>query len=162
MREYMSGASRVPQLLPPCSLVPPMLIVRKAFTLLELLIVLSVIGLVTSIAIPLLRPTLDALAVERATRDVMGAYSLSRFAALTHGGAELRLDSLGLTLTARGRVLHASAIVASHGVRMRASPAIVRYAGTGLATGLSNGSVILTRGRAADTVFVSRLGRARR
>ena len=136
--------------------------IHKAFTLLELLIVVSLIGLVTSIAIPLLRPVLDSLAVERAARDVMGAYSLSRFAALTYGGAELRLDSLGVTLVARGRVRHASAIVASHGVGMRASPAIVRYAATGLATGLSNGTVILTRGRASDTIFVSRLGRARR
>ena len=135
---------------------------KPAFTLIELLIVCTLIGIVVSIAAPLVRPLLDSMAVERASRDVVSAYALSRLAALTHGGAELRLDSLGLTVAAGTRILHTRAIAATHGVRMRASPAVVRYAATGLTAGLSNGSVILSRGRSSDTVFVSRLGRVRR
>lgn len=135
---------------------------RRAFTLLEMLIVCAIIGLVFCIAAPIVQPAVDSMAVERASRDVVSAYALGRLAALTHGGAELRLDSAGFALTAGGRVVHARDVAQRHGVRMRASPPLVRYAATGLTTGLSNGSVILARGRAADTIFVSRLGRVRR
>jgi prepilin-type N-terminal cleavage/methylation domain-containing protein len=135
---------------------------RSAFTLLELLIVCAIIGIAAAIAAPVLRPVRDSLAVEAAARDVLNAFAMGRLAALRHGGAELRLDTLGVEVRARGNVLYARNVADAHGVRMRATPAVVRYAATGLATGLSNGTIIMERGRAADTVLVSRLGRARR
>jgi prepilin-type N-terminal cleavage/methylation domain-containing protein len=135
---------------------------RHAFTLIEMLIVCVIIGVAAAIATPTYRSTLDSLAVEGAARDVVNAFALSRLAALAHAGAEVRLDSTGVSIHAAGRTLHDRRIASAHGVRMRASPAVIRYAATGLATGLANGSIVLSRGRAADTVFVSRLGRARR
>ena len=135
---------------------------RAAFTLIETLIVCVIIGIAAAIAAPAFRTAIDSMAVEGAARDAVNAFALGRLAALTHGGSEVRLDSLGATVFAAGRVLHTRPIARVHKVRMRASPSLVRYAATGLAFGLSNGSVILSRGRAVDTVFVSRLGRVRR
>lgn len=135
---------------------------RAAFTLIEMLIVCVIIGVVAAIAAPRVRGSLDSLAVEAAGRDIVNALAAGRLAALRHGGADVRLDSLSATVNAAGQTLLAHEIVRVHGVRMRATPPVVRYAATGLATGLSNGSVILSRGARVDTVVISRLGRVRR
>jgi hypothetical protein len=50
---------------------------------------------------------------------------------------------------------------ARHGVRLSASRDTMAYAPPGVGHGAANLRVILTRGRAADTVVVSRLGRVR-
>jgi prepilin-type N-terminal cleavage/methylation domain-containing protein len=136
--------------------------VRAAFTLIELVVVCAVIGIVVAIAAPGVRTTVDSLAVEAAARDAASALALGRLAALRHGGAEVHLDSLSITVRTAGRDLFTRDIARTRGVRMRASPAVVRYAATGMGTGLSNGSIVFTRGTRADTVFISRLGRVRR
>jgi prepilin-type N-terminal cleavage/methylation domain-containing protein len=135
---------------------------RAAFTLIEVLMVCVIVGVLAAIASPRVRASLDSMAVEAASRDIVNALAAGRLAALRHGGAEVRLDSLSATVRAAGRTLIAHEIVRIHGVRMRATPAVVRYAATGLATGLSNGSVVLSRGARVDTVVISRLGRVRR
>jgi len=135
---------------------------RAAFTLIELVVVCAIIGIMAAIAAPRVRAVVDGFAVEAAARDAANALALGRLAALRHGGAEVRLDSLSITVRAGGRDVLSRPIARAHGVRMRASPAVVRYAATGIATGLSNGSIVVSRGSRADTIFVSRLGRVRR
>jgi prepilin-type N-terminal cleavage/methylation domain-containing protein len=135
---------------------------RAAFTLIEMLVVCAIIGIAAAIAAPRVRAIVDGIAVEAAARDVANALALGRLAALRHGGAEVRLDSLSITVRAAGRDVLARPIARAHGVRLRATPAVVRYAATGIATGLSNGSIVVTRGSRADTIFISRLGRVRR
>jgi prepilin-type N-terminal cleavage/methylation domain-containing protein len=135
---------------------------RTGFTLIEILLVCIVVGVLTSIATPRIRATLDSFAVEGAARDVANTFALARLAALRHRGADVRLDTLTVSLRAGGRVIHSRDIARTHGVRMRVTTALVRYAATGMATGLSNGSVILSRGSVVDTVVISRLGRVRR
>ena len=136
--------------------------VLRAFTLLELVVVCAILGIIAAVAAPKTRALMDALAVEAASRDVANAFALGRLAALRYGGAEVRLDSFAVVVRAQGRVVHQRAVASAHGVRMRVNTSLVRYAATGIATGLSNGSVIISRGAAADTVVVSRLGRVRR
>lgn len=135
---------------------------RSAFTLFELLVACAIIGIVAAMATPRVRGAADALAVEAAAREVAGTLALGRLAALRHGGAEVLLDSLTLRVRAGGRELRANPVAQRHGVHLRVTPAVVRFAATGMAIGLSNGTIIVTRGRRADTVFVSRLGRVRR
>jgi prepilin-type N-terminal cleavage/methylation domain-containing protein len=135
---------------------------RAAFTLIEMVVVCAVIGILVGIAAPRMRATADGFAVEAAARDAANALALGRLAALRHGGAEVRLDTLSITVRAAGRDVLVRPIVRMHGVRLRATPAVVRYAATGIATGLSNGSIVISRGSRADTIFVSRLGRVRR
>ena len=134
----------------------------SAFTLIEVVIVCVIAGIVTGIAAPRVRSTMDAFAVEGAARDVANTFALARLAALRNGGAEVRLDSSTAVVRAHGRVVHQIDVARTHAVRMRVTVALVRYAATGLGVGLSNGSVILSRGAAADTVVISRLGRVRR
>lgn len=135
---------------------------RPAFTLLELVVVCAIIGIAASIAAPRVSRTLDSMAVEGAARDVVNAFALGRLAALRYGGADVRLDTLSVTVQAGAQVIVAHKVVNDHGVRLRSNTALVRYAATGLAMGVGNGSVIVSRGAAADTVVISRLGRVRR
>lgn len=134
---------------------------RPAFTLIELLIVCSILGVIAAMAAPRIRGIVDSLAVESATRDAVNALALGRLAAIRHGGAEVRIDST-IAVHAAGRELFARFPARDHAVRVRSTAPVVRYAPTGWATGLSNGSIILVRGTRAETVFVSRLGRVRR
>ena len=135
---------------------------RPAFTLIEVVTVCVIAAIVTGIAAPRVRATMDSFAVEGATRDVTNTFALARLAALRHGGAEVRLDSLTLSIRAGGRVVRELHVARAHGVRMRLTVTLVRYAATGLGVGLSNGTIILSRGAATDTVVISRLGRVRR
>ena len=135
---------------------------RSAFTLIEMLIVCVIVGVVAGMAAPRMRATMDAFAVEGAARDVSNTFALARLAALRHGGADVRLDTNALVIRAGGRVVREANVARVHGVRMRVTVTLVRYAATGLGIGLSNGSVILSRGTSTDTVVISRLGRVRR
>jgi prepilin-type N-terminal cleavage/methylation domain-containing protein len=135
---------------------------RPAFTLLELVVVCAIVGIIAAISAPRITHTLDSMAVEGASREVVNAFALGRLAALRYGGADVRLDSASVSVQAGGRVLYARNVVSNHGVRLRSNTALVRYAATGLATGVSNGTVVISRGASVDTVVVSRLGRVRR
>jgi Tfp pilus assembly protein FimT len=135
---------------------------RAAFTLVEALMACVIAGIAAGIATPRIRAAMDALAVEGAARDVVNTFALARLAALRHGGAEVRIDSITVTLRAGGRTVRELHVAGAHGVHLRATTSLVRYAATGLGVGLSNGSVFLSRGAAADTVVISRLGRVRR
>jgi len=135
---------------------------RPAFTLLEVIVVCAIIGIIASISAPRITHTLDSMAVEGASREVVNAFALGRLAALRYGGADVRLDSASVSVQAGGRVVYARNVVTNHGVRLRSNTALVRYAATGLATGVSNGTVVISKGASVDTVVVSRLGRVRR
>jgi prepilin-type N-terminal cleavage/methylation domain-containing protein len=135
---------------------------RRAFTLLEILIVCVIIGITLGVAAPRIRTFADSFAVDAAAREVAAVFALARLTALRERGAEVRLDTTGVRLIAQGRVIRDRAVAQDHGVRMRTTVASVRYTATGVAFGLSNGSIYLSRGGAADTVFISRLGRVRR
>ena len=135
---------------------------RRAFTLVEIVIVCVIIGIVTAIATPRIGVTLDSMAVESAAREVVNGFALGRLAALRYGSADVRFDTLSVTVQAGSKVVYTRNVVADHRVRLRSNTALVRYAATGMATGVSNGSVVISRGAAVDTIVVSRLGRVRR
>lgn len=135
---------------------------RPASSLLEMLIVCVIVGLVAAMAAPRVHAALDSIAVEGAAREVADAFAVGRLAALRYGSADVRLDSTSITVRAGGRVVHARNIVAGHGVNMRANTTVVRYAATGLGLGVGNGTVILSKGAAMDSIVISRLGRVRR
>lgn len=135
---------------------------REGVTLIELLIACGIIGIAAAIAAPRVRAAADSLAVEAAARDVVSALALGRINALRYGGAEVRFDAATVSLTAGGRVVLSRNLSVAHGVAVRSTTPALRYGATGLGTGVSNGSVIISRGAAADTIVISRLGRVRR
>lgn len=136
----------------------------RGFTLLELLLVMLITGIVLAIAVPRGRSALDRAVVRSAATDVRATLGLARTLALA-GYAEIAVDvdsARGLLIVRRGSdVLLRRAVEQAHGVTMRATRDSVTYDPYGMGRGASNLSVLLGRGAAAETVFVSRMGRIR-
>lgn len=140
-------------------------IARAAFTLLELLLVVAIIGVLTGIAIPRTRYALDRIAVGNAAADAVAMLELARHLAMTRGDrVSVDIDSAPARLTMRSgmdtiRIRNEKAM---HDVRFAPSRSPVVYSQLGLGFGVSNLTLVVTRGVAAETVTVSRLGRVRR
>jgi hypothetical protein len=107
---------------------------------------------------------LDRVSVEAATSDVGSVLASARALALAGGSAvAVEVDTLaGVLRVRRGtEVLQSRNIAAIHGVSLRSTRDSLSYDSHGLGHGAANLSIILRRGSAADTVFVSRFGRVR-
>lgn len=137
----------------------------RAFTLLELVLVLCILGVVTAIATPKLLGALDHIAARGAVSDAAAMLSLARQLALTRSvRTTVSIDTATAVITIRAGPLltHSRDERAAHGVRLSASRASVTYTQLGTALGVSNLTLVATRGAAAETLTVSRLGRVRR
>lgn len=136
----------------------------RGFTLLELLIVMMVTGIVLAIAVPRTRAALDRAVVRSAASDVRATLGLARTLALA-GYAEIvvEIDSAAGTLVVRrgSAVLRRRGVEQAHGIELRGTRDSLTYDPYGMGRGLSNLSILIWRGSAAETVFVSRLGRIR-
>lgn len=123
-----------------------------------------VTGVLLAIAVPRTRAQLDRAIVRSAATDVRATLGLARTLALT-GYAVIVVDidsARGMLKIRRGSdVLMRRAVEAVHGVDLRATRESLAYDPYGLGRGVSNLSVRIRKGVAAETVFVSRLGRIR-
>lgn len=137
---------------------------RRGTTLIELLIVMSVLAIVAAITIPASAALRDRSAVRAATTEVVSALALARSAAT----AEWRTVGVYFD-TAAARVLVRAPpdtfadipLGGRYGVRLSATRDSVGYGPTGRGYGASNATLTVRRGSAADTIIVSRLGRVR-
>lgn len=137
---------------------------RRALTLPEMVLTLALIALVAATATPTLVGTTARWHVRAAVADLVNALILTREAALTRGAtASFVVDGARgeITVTCAGDTIARRAIAALHGVTLVASSDSVRYAPDGLATGVSNTTLLVARGPRIDSVVVSRLGRVR-
>ncbi|HEY8309803.1 MAG TPA: GspH/FimT family pseudopilin [Gemmatimonadaceae bacterium] len=138
---------------------------RTAFTLLEVLLVVTIIGVLTGIAIPRTRQLLDGVAVRGAAGDAAAILELARHTALARGervSVDIESVPARLTLRAGTDTLQRRNEQAIHGVRFSPTRSPVVYSQIGMGVGVSNLTLIVSRGGAAETVTVSRLGRVRR
>ncbi|MEP7380692.1 MAG: type II secretion system protein [Gemmatimonadota bacterium] len=138
---------------------------RHGFTLLELAIVLSVIGLVSTIAIPSVARVRDRAAVHGATSALVSVLADARHQSLRwQRRTAIRFD------TATGSaVVHAGQDTLSRlqlrtlfQVSLDATRDSIAFYPTGLGFGAANTRLIVARGIAAETVTVSRAGRVKR
>lgn len=140
---------------------PPARVARPGFTLLELLLTLAIIGIVSAAAVLPMRWLRDGQSVRQASRETVAAFAAARRAAIRFRGATVRIDSAGVRLTAQDTTVRTYEFRQRLGVRVQTNTGTLTFGSTGLARGVGNGTIVLSRGQRTDTVVVSRLGRVR-
>jgi Tfp pilus assembly protein FimT len=130
-------------------------------TLIELALTLALLAVVLAVAVPSVRTILDRMSVRGARQDVVLALWAARTAATVRGDfATFHLDAAGrLSVVAGPDTLLARNLSTRRGVRVDVTRDSIAYGPTGMGWGAANTRIILSRGRRADTVTTSRLGR---
>jgi type IV fimbrial biogenesis protein FimT len=139
-------------------------LMRQAFTLPELLLILALVGILLGIAVPRLSTALDRIEVAAAASHIAAAHQRARLMAVTHSLVTvLSVDSLELTIRPRGLMtpLWSEAGPAAQHVSLVGPAHQFTFSPEGFSLGLSNATIRLVRGNATRTVIVSRLGRIR-
>lgn len=137
---------------------------RCGYTLVELAIVVTIVGLVTIPGVLALEHHLNRMAVRTAVAEAAGALARGRDEALARSDVvSVRIDTLlgTLALRAHGERLALYALGHAHGVSLSTSRDSIAFDARGLGRGAANLTLVARRGRAADTLVVSRLGRVR-
>ena len=132
----------------------------------EVLIVLAIVSLIATLAVARTTGWADRLAVLRASSELRSFYGRARYGAIL-GTARVRIQVSDDSLRAvyegvRDSVFMVQPGPSRHGVALTASRHLLRVAANGFGRGASNTKLILTRGEAAESLTVSRLGRMKR
>ena len=133
------------------------------FTLPELLVVLLLVSITLGFAFVRLGAAADSAAVRSAVSEAASVFTAARNTAIyRRAPVAVRIDTLHGTLVTRADtlVLHRRDLRA-FGVRLSASRDSMAFDGRGLGVGAANLSLVVRRGKAVDTLFLSRLGRVR-
>jgi len=133
-------------------------------SLLELLAVLMIAGALLALAAPRLAVWRDAAAVRGASSELAGLFSLARATAVAQRTTvAVLLDTSSATVTVRSTTGAAARHTLGdiYGVRLASDRDSAAYDARGLGAGVSNITVIVARGRVADTLTLSRMGRVR-
>jgi len=137
---------------------------RAGFNIIELAIVLSIIAILSAIALPRAAAFIDSIEVRGAVTEIDALFSLARHVAIARAvQSTLDIDPV------RGEIavhigtdtIRKRELEIAHGVRLRSTRASITYSQTGIGYGAANLTLIVTRNLASDTIFVSRLGRVR-
>lgn len=137
---------------------------RAGLTLIELCLVLTIIGLVTTIAVRQLGLYLDRAAARAAIVEAAAVVARARDEAVAQRiPASVRLDTVADALELRmgGVTISRSALGHAHGVSLSTNRDSLAYDARGLGYGAANLTLVARRGRAAESLVVSRLGRLR-
>ena len=137
---------------------------RPALTLLELVIVLMIIGLLSIIGVREVGHYLDRIAARAAVVEAAEVIEQARDEALArHAIISVKIDTANteLALRERGRGLATHALGHAYRVSLSSTRDSLAFDVRGLGYGASNLTMIARRGRAAETLVVSRLGRVR-
>jgi prepilin-type N-terminal cleavage/methylation domain-containing protein len=137
---------------------------RRGFTVFELLAVVTITGLMALIALPRLVRLGDGAAVRQETRRLVLALDAAR------GTATRLATPVRLVLTDTSYVVESTidseTVVewraggpAAAGVGLSGAGAPITFGPAGIAMGVANRTLILTRGAANHRVVISRLGR---
>ena len=142
-----------------------MLTRQPGLTLIEIVTTLSLVGILTAISLSRAGAFIDRNEVYGAATEAESMFSRARHIAIARGvQTTLDIDPRRRTLSIRSTndVLSTRDIGAAHGVDINANRTSITYSPIGVGYGAANFTMILSRGRAADTIYVSRLGRVRR
>lgn len=137
----------------------------RGLTLVEMVIVLAIAGILTSLCLPAFGSLRDSAAVHGAATELMSELAVARNTAILHGvrvAVNIDAPRTIITVHSDADTILTRSLRADHGVTLRTTRDSLAYLPTGLGYGAANTTVVIRRGRASDTVVVSRLGRARR
>ena len=137
---------------------------RKGYSLLEQLVVLAVMTILLTLVGPRTLTALDQRAVRNARMQIVSALSAARGSAQSRAErVSVAMDSAAglFRILAGADTLLVRPLRAELGVVLATSRDSVTFGASGRGYGAANSTIVLSRGAAAETVFVARLGRAR-
>jgi len=138
---------------------------RRGTTLIEIGVTISILGVMASLTFPRFGAYRDRIAVDAATSSTLSLLATARHAALRRATrTAVHLDTAGAIISVVSGIdtIENRPLGEVHGVSLSTTRDSIAFAPSGLGFGAANTQIILRRGAAADTVAVSRLGRARR
>lgn len=140
---------------------------HRGHSLLELMVVLTIVGVCVAVTTPLVTDVLDWIAADGAAHDVTMALAVAREEAVGGGRlARVRLTPDSLLVEVRddgGWVpFRRFAGPATKGVTLQVSNPEVVFSPIGAGWGTSNTTVTLSRGKRQERVTTSRVGRVKR
>jgi prepilin-type N-terminal cleavage/methylation domain-containing protein len=134
------------------------------FTLIEMLVVLAIVSIVLGYVGLRIGAAADRTAVRAAAAEAVTTFNAARQRAIERREpVAVAIDTVAsrLAISAGAEPILSRNLWAAYTVRLVASRDSMAYDARGIGIGLANLSLIVRRGRAAETVFVSRLGRVR-
>jgi prepilin-type N-terminal cleavage/methylation domain-containing protein len=138
--------------------------VRHAFTITEVTVTLCIVSILSAITIPWAGEVLDRVKVRSAAAEIQSLFGAARHIAIARSArATVDVDTAArsISVSVGSDTLRKREFGTDHDVQLWASRTRMSYSATGMGYGAANLSVVVRRNRAADTVFVSRLGRVR-
>jgi Tfp pilus assembly protein FimT len=132
--------------------------------IIELTIALVIAAILAAIALPRAAGFVDTMEVRGAVTEIDALFSLARHVAIARAvQASLDIDPARGVVSVRvgTDTVRKREVEAAHGVTLQSTRASITYSQTGIGYGAGNLSLIVARHLAADTIFVSRLGRVR-
>lgn len=137
---------------------------RRAFSAIELTIVVGILSVLSAIAMPSMTRLLDRVRVRAAVTEIESLFATARHAAIARGAsANVEIDTVGRTIsvTLDRDTLRKGMLGAEHGVELATNRTSMTYSAIGVGYGAANLSVVVRKSAAAETVVISRLGRVR-
>jgi len=136
----------------------------RGFTLLEMTVVMTIIGLTFALAAPRFSSMRDGASVRAAVSDAGALFSLARQTAITRRTLIAVVVDTGagiLEVRARGQRVTRRTLRTAYGIVLGSNRDSTVYDPRGLGYGLSNMTLTVRRGSIVDTLTISRLGRVR-
>jgi prepilin-type N-terminal cleavage/methylation domain-containing protein len=137
---------------------------RKAFTIIELTVVMAITSALFAITIPRASGFIDRIELRAAISEIESMFSLARHVAIARGAqSTLDIDAANgeMILRSSSGKIRTAELARAHGVTLSTNKTSITYSPIGVGYGAANFSLVVSRGRAVDTVVVSRLGRVR-
>ena len=137
---------------------------RRAFSAIELTIVIGIVSVLSAIAMPAMTRLLDRIRVRAAVTQVESLFGAARHIAIARARtASVEIDTVArrIFITVDGDTVRQGDIGIEHGVELSTNRSSMSYGPTGIGYGAANLSVVVRKSAVADTIVVSRLGRVR-
>ena len=137
---------------------------RPGFTMLEMVVVLSIVAIMAGVSLPAMLGMRDRITVRLAAVDAARTLADARSVALTASRrTAVRIDQATNTLTVvSGPDTIRTLRLNEYGVQLRTTRDSIAFGPTGIGWGAATATLTLTRGGASTSLAVSRLGRIRR